>query len=88
MQIAYKDTFIDVKNGTRVSELFKDEIRRVGDYLGLPQDILSRQPFPGSGLALRILGEVTMERLSTLRAGTTPYCRSMGFMMFRFHNGK
>jgi len=40
----------------------------VGDYLGLPQDILSRQPFPGSGLALRILGEVTQERLATLRA--------------------
>ncbi|MBE5781809.1 MAG: hypothetical protein E7329_00675 [Clostridiales bacterium] len=51
-----------------VRELFKDEIRRVGDYLGLPQDILSRQPFPGSGLALRILGEVTQERLATLRA--------------------
>ena len=51
-----------------VRELFKDEIRRVGDYLGIPQDLLSRQPFPGSGLALRILGEVTLERLQTLRA--------------------
>lgn len=51
-----------------VRELFKDEIRRVGDYLGIPNDILSRQSFPGSGLALRILGEVTIQRLQTLRA--------------------
>lgn len=51
-----------------VRELFKDEIRRIGDFLGLPQEVLSRQPFPGSGLALRILGEVNPERLQTLRA--------------------
>lgn len=51
-----------------VRELFKDEIRRVGDYIGIPPDILSRQPFPGSGLALRITGEVTVERLEVLRA--------------------
>ena len=51
-----------------VRELFKDEIRRIGDYLGIPMDMLSRQPFPGSGLALRILGEVTKDRLETLRA--------------------
>ena len=50
-----------------VRELFKDEIRRIGDFLGLPQDIVSRQPFPGSGLALRILGEVTVDRLWVLR---------------------
>lgn len=61
-----------------VRELFKDEIRRVGDYLGLPQDILSRQPFPGSGLALRILGEVTMERLSTLRAVDAIFRSALG----------
>ena len=51
-----------------VRELFKDEIRRIGDFLGMPSEIISRQPFPGSGLALRILGEVTVERLQTLRA--------------------
>ena len=50
-----------------VRELFKDEIRRIGDYLGIPTEIISRQPFPGSGLALRILGEVTPERLQILR---------------------
>lgn len=50
-----------------VRELFKDEIRRVGEDLGLPPTIITRQPFPGSGLALRILGEVTKEKLEVLR---------------------
>lgn len=49
-------------------ELFKDEVRRAGAALGLPHDLLWRHPFPGPGLAVRCLGEVTAERLATLRA--------------------
>jgi len=49
-------------------DLFKDEVRTVGEYLGLPEDIVWRHPFPGPGLAVRIIGEVTQQRLQILRA--------------------
>lgn len=48
--------------------LFKDEVRRVGIELGLPETIVHRQPFPGPGLGIRVIGEVTADRLETLRA--------------------
>ncbi len=50
-----------------LKDLFKDEVRRIGSDLEMPDEILQRQPFPGPGLAVRILGEVTPERLALLR---------------------
>jgi GMP synthase (glutamine-hydrolysing) len=49
-------------------ELFKDEVRVIGRELGVPDEILNRHPFPGPGLAVRIIGDITEERLKILRA--------------------
>ncbi len=63
--------------------LFKDEVRAIGSLLGLPDELVWRQPFPGPGLAVRCLGEVTAERLDTLRAADaifTSELRSAGLL--------
>jgi GMP synthase (glutamine-hydrolysing) len=57
--------------------LFKDEVRRVGYELGIPEDLLQRHPFPGPGLAIRILGEVTEEKVQLLQAADDLYIRML-----------
>jgi GMP synthase (glutamine-hydrolysing) len=57
--------------------LFKDEVRAVGAALGLPEEIVWRHPFPGPGLAIRIIGEVTRERLETLRRADTIFLEEL-----------
>ena len=58
--------------------LFKDEVRAVGQALGLPDEIVWRQPFPGPGLAVRIIGEITWERLEALRAADDIFLEELG----------
>jgi GMP synthase (glutamine-hydrolysing) len=57
--------------------LFKDEVRRVGRELGIPEDLLSRHPFPGPGLAIRILGEITEEKVALLQAADDIYVKAL-----------
>lgn len=56
-----------------IRDLYKDEVRRVGKVLGLPRELLWRHPFPGPGLAIRIVGEITRERIAILREADAVY---------------
>ncbi len=68
--------------------LFKDEVRAVGHELGLPDEIVHRQPFPGPGLAVRILGEVTWPRLEMLRAADAIFAQELSTAgLLRQHQG-
>jgi GMP synthase (glutamine-hydrolysing) len=58
--------------------LFKDEVRAVGETMGLPPEVIWRQPFPGPGLAVRILGQITWQRLETLRAADAILLEELG----------
>jgi GMP synthase (glutamine-hydrolysing) len=60
-----------------VRELFKDEVRKLGLELGMPADMIGRHPFPGPGLAIRVPGELTKEKLDTLRAADVIYIDSI-----------
>jgi GMP synthase (glutamine-hydrolysing) len=57
--------------------LFKDEVRRVGKELGIPADLLNRHPFPGPGLAIRILGEITPEKVQLLQDADYRYVQGL-----------
>ena len=58
-------------------DLFKDEVRRVGEELGIPRELVWRQPFPGPGLGVRIVGEVTKDKLDKLREADAIFCEEI-----------
>ncbi len=60
-----------------LAELFKDEVRKVGEKLGLPESLVWRQPFPGPGLGVRVIGEITKERVSLLQEADAILCDEM-----------
>ena len=64
---------INVKIIEPLKELFKDEVREVGKELGLPTSLINRHPFPGPGLGVRIIGEITEERVKTLQKADEIY---------------
>lgn len=74
--VAIED-YLPLKLIEPLKDLFKDEVRALGKHLGLPPEILNRHPFPGPGLAVRILGEVTPERVELLREVDDRFVRAL-----------
>jgi len=68
--------------------LFKDEVRRVGLELGIPADMINRHPFPGPGLAIRILGEITEEKVALLQAADDIYISGLKKPIYIVQYGK
>ena len=68
---------MDLKLVEPLRYLFKDEVRKIGKQLGLPEELLQRQPFPGPGLAIRCLGEVTRERIQRLQDADAIYLEEL-----------
>jgi GMP synthase (glutamine-hydrolysing) len=60
-----------------LKDLYKDEVREIGNQLGLPETLINRQPFPGPGLAVRIMGEVTDEKVKILRLADEIVCKEI-----------
>lgn len=77
MRMNWRQTLLPSEGKTVIAplkELFKEEVRYVGEKLGLPPEITAAQPFPGTGLALRVYDEATVERLDTLRHADALFC--------------
>ena len=58
-------------------ELFKDEVRKLGEQMGIPHQLVWRQPFPGPGLAVRVIGKITKEKLDILREADAIFCEEI-----------
>src|SRR5438046_2753588 len=66
-----------LQNALPICSLFKDEVRRVGVELGIPKEMLFRHPFPGPGLGIRILGEITEEKVQLLQEADAIYTNGL-----------